>query len=312
MLEFIPYMKLVGGLAYLLLGGDLLVRGAIGLANRTGISPMVAGLTIVAAGTSAPELMVSGFPEIALGNIIGSNIANVLLVLGVPALIVPIACTEPGIRSQALFMLAVTGLFVILCLLGTLTRVHGLMLLGILVGGTLMALRGQFSMPGVDAEDTEAQLSMVLGIPDKGWEIALLSGLGIVMLPLGADLTVAGSVDIARGLGVSEAVIGASLVAFGTSLPELSTTLVAAFHRNLAVVLGNVIGSNVLNILAIAGITATITIVPVEAGFLELDIWVMLAAALILTGLAAFGLTLSRLSGAVLLLGYLLYIRAIF
>jgi cation:H+ antiporter len=311
-------MKLFGGLAYLLLGGDLLVRGAIGLANRTGISPMIAGLTIVAAGTSAPELIVSvysvlsGFPEIALGNVIGSNIANVLLVLGVPALIMPIVCKEPGIRTQALFMLAVSILFVVLCLQTELNRLHGLILLGILVAGTLLAIRGQFSMPGVDAEDAEAQLSMVLGIPNKSWEIVLLAGLGIIMLPLGADLTVAGAVEIARSLGVREAVIGASLVAFGTSLPELSTTLVAAFHRNVAVVLGNVIGSNVLNILAIVGITAMISTIPVADSLLALDVWVMLAAAAVLTGLAVFGMTLGRVLGSVLLLGYLTYIFTIF
>lgn len=318
MLEFIPLMKLFGGLAYLLVGGDFLVRGAIGLANRTGISPMIAGLTIVAAGTSAPELIVSvysvlsGFPEIALGNVIGSNIANVLLVLGLPALIMPIVCTEPGIRTQAVFMLAVSGLFVVLCLQGEINWLHGLMLLTILVAGTLLAVRGQFSMPGVDAEDAEAQLTMVLGIPGKSWEIALLSGLGIIILPLGADLTVAGAVDIARSLGVGEAVIGASLVAFGTSLPELSTTLVAAFHRNLAVVLGNVIGSNVLNILAIVGITAMISAIPVAGSLLALDIWIMLAAAVLLTVLAVFGMTLGRLLGSLLLLGYLAYIYVLY
>jgi cation:H+ antiporter len=203
-------------------------------------------------------------------------------------------------------------LFIILCSLGELTRLHGLLLLGILVTGALLALRGHFIMPGVDPEDAEEQLVIVLGIPSKTWEITLLSGLGIVMLPLGADLTVAGSVEIARSIGVPEAVIGASLVAFGTSLPELATTVVAAFHRNIGVILGNVIGSNVLNILAVIGLTATISSVPVADGFMALDVWFMLAAAAILTGMILFGITLGRAMGVLMLGGYALYIWMIY
>ena len=318
MVEIIPYLTLFGGLAYLLLGGDLLVRGAIGFTRRAGISPMLAGLTIVAVGTSAPELMVSmysalsGFPAIALGNVIGSNVANVLLVLGVPVLIAPINCAEPGIRAQGLFMLAVTVLFIGFCSFGELTRVHGLFLLGLLVAGTWLALRGQFSMPGIDSEEAQEQLTLELGIPQESWEIALLSTLGIVMLPLGADLTVDGSVEIAGSLGVPEAVIGASMVAIGTSLPELSTTVIAAFHRSAGVALGNVIGSNVLNILGIMGATATVTAIPVAAGFLALDVWVMLAAALLLTGCMLRGVTLGRAAGGLMLLAYGAYMIAIF
>jgi cation:H+ antiporter len=318
MIEMIPYMKLFGGLAYLLLGGDLLVRGAIGLANRTGVSPMLAGLTIVAMGTSAPELMVSmysalsGYPAIALGNVVGSNVANVLLVLGVPVLIAPLSCVEAGIRSQAMFMLAVTVLFVWLCSTGELTRMHGLLLLGLLAGGTWLTFRGRFAMPGMDADEAEHQMELVLGIPGRRWEIILLSTVGIVLLPLGADLTVDGAVEIAGSLGVPEAVIGASLVAFGTSLPELSTTVIAAFHRSAGVAFGNVIGSNVLNILAIMGATATVVAVPVAASLMALDVWVMLAAALLLTGCILMRVTFGRVAGVAMLVAYGGYMVAIY
>lgn len=318
MIEAIPYLKLFGGLVYLLMGGDLLVRGAIGLSRRSRISPMLAGLTIVAAGTSAPELMVStysaiaGFSGIALGNVVGSNVANVLLVLGVPALIAPISCREAGVRFQSVFMLGVTGLFIGLCLLGPLGWKDGLLLLGLLVIGSVLAVRGRFSMPGVDPEEAREQLTAVLGIPGSRRLIVLFSALGVIMLPLGADLTVDGAVHIAGSLAVSEAVIGASMIAIGTSLPELSTTVIAAFHRSAGVALGNVIGSNVLNILAIMGATALITPIPIDLQIVSYDIWVMLAATVALTLLVLRNATLSLPAGSCMLVAYVAYLGSLY
>ena len=318
MIEAIPYLKLFGGLVYLLMGGDLLVRSAIGLSKRSRISPTFAGLTIVAAGTSAPELMVSmyaamsGSPGLALGNVVGSNVANILLVLGVPALIAPISCREAGVTSQVVFMLGVTGLFIAMCFFGPLVWQHGLFLLGLLLIGSVLAARGQVTMPGVDPEEAREQLEAVLGIPGKRRLITLFGLLGVIMLPVGAQLTVSGATHIARSLNVTEAVIGVSLIAIGTSLPELSTTVVAAFHRNAGVALGNVVGSNVLNILAVVGVTALIAPIPVDPVLLEYDLWVMLAAAILLTGLVLRGATLGRAAGCLMLIAYLGYLGSLF
>lgn len=316
--EAISYLKLFGGLVYLLMGGDLLVRGAIGLSHRTRISPLLTGLTIVAAGTSAPELMVSmhsalsGFSAIALGNVVGSNVANVLLVIGVPALISPLVCREPGMASQALFMLGTSILFVGLCWLGPLELGDGLLLLGLLVTGALLALRGHFQMPGIDPEEAREQLEAVLGIPESRRLIGFFAGLGIVMLPLGADLAVEGAVEIARSLEVGEAVIGASLIAIGTSLPELSTTVVAACHGSSEVALGNVIGSNVLNVLAILGATALVTTIPIEPALLRYDVWVMLASSAALTFCVVRRWTIGRKTGGVMLAAYGIYLVSLF
>jgi len=316
--EAIPYLKLFGGLVYLLMGGDLLVRSAIGLSKRSRISPTLAGLTIVAAGTSAPEMMVSmysaisGSPGIALGNVIGSNIANVLLVLGVPAMIAPLSCRGAGVRSQSVFMLGITVFFVAMCLLGTLSWGDGSILLGLLAIGIALSVRGHFAMPGVDPEEAREQLTAVLGIPGSRRLILLFGALGVIMLPLGADLTVDGATHVALSLSVSEAVVGASMVAIGTSLPELSTTVIAAFHRSAGVAFGNVVGSNVLNILAIIGATAVITPIPVDAELIAYDAWVMLAATAFLTVLVLRNTTLGRPMGFGMLVAYTAYLGSLY
>ncbi len=318
MIAVIPYLELIGGLVYLLMGGDLLVRGAIGLSHRTRISPTLAGLTIVAAGTSAPELMVSlvaalsGLGEIALGNVVGSNVANVLLVLGVPVFITPIASREADVAGQAVFMAVTSVFFVVLCAFGGLSRLDGLVLLALLGAGTFVALRGHFAMPGIDMEEAREQLTAVLGIPASKMMILLFTVVGGVMLPVGADLAVEGAVAIAANLGVGESVVAASIIALGTSLPELATTVVAALHRSAGVALGNVIGSNVLNLLAIMGVTAAIATVPVSPRFLDFDLWVMLAATGLLTVAVWRGATLGRKLGACMLLGYITYIASLF
>lgn len=318
MIEAIPYLKVFGGLVYLLMGGDLLVRSAIGLSKRSGISPTLAGLTIVAAGTSAPEMMVSmyaalsGSAGLALGNVIGSNTANVLLVLGLPALIAPLSCREASVRSQTIFMAGVTVFFILLLHLGTLGWIEGLLLLSLLSGGFVLSIRGHFAMPGIDPQEAREQLEAVLGIPGSKRLITVYGVVGTVMLPLGADLAVDGSTQIARSISVSEAVIGASVIAIGTSLPELSTTVVAAFHRNAGVAIGNVVGSNVLNILAIIGVTAVATPIPVDAALLAYDAWVMLAATVAILVFVLRGAVLGRVAGSAMLLFYLGYLASLF
>ncbi len=317
MIELLDFLKLFGGCVYLVLGGDLLVRGALALARKTSVSPVLIGLTVVALGTSAPELMVSvyaaldGFPGIAIGNVVGSNIANVLIVVGLPAMIHPIISHDPAIRRETVFMILVSALFVGLCFGGSFGLVQGLLLVSILLVGTLLTLSGRGDGHEADEEDTEAQLRRVLGLPSGLPTIGLFILLGCIFLPLGADLTVEGAVGFAARFGVPDAVIGSTLVAFGTSLPELSTTVIAAFHKSSDIALGNVLGSNVLNILAIMGITALVADVPVPPVFLKFDLWVMSGAAMFVAVHIFLGRAIGRGSGAVLLAAYFGYFAAV-
>jgi len=267
------------GLVILIFAGDALVKGAVNLALRLGIPALVVSLTVVAFGTSAPELLVSvkavldGVPGLALGNVVGSNTANVLMVLGVPALVATLGTSAVDTRRDYLYMLAGTVLFIALCLSGTLVWWNGLILLGVLAGILIATFLATREAPGE-----------VEGADDKlpGWKLGLFLTLGLVGLPLGADLLVDGASSIAREFGVSETVIGLTLVAIGTSLPELATTVMAALRRHADVALGNVIGSNLFNLTAIIGIATLVGPIPVEASFLRQDLWIMLGATLLL------------------------------
>ena len=315
MTETLDFLKLFGGFVYLLMGGDLLVRGALGLARESKIPPMIVGLTVVAMGTSAPELMVStmsalsGFPGIAVGNVVGSNVANVLLVLGVPVLIHPIVCDQEGLGKQASLMVAVSVLFLLMCAFGSITFFGGVLLVFLLVVFLVLATRGTALLP---IEDAEEELERVLGLPSYKSSISLFIVLGAVMLPLGADLVVDGAAGLAAGWGVSEAVIGLSLIALGTSLPELSTTVIAALHKSSDVAIGNVIGSNMFNILAILGITALLTEIPVDPMFLRFDLWVMFACTVMLWLFVLTKTTIRKPAGVLFLAGYLGYMYTLY
>ena len=315
MTETLDFLKLFGGFVYLLMGGDLLVRGALGLARESKIPPMIVGLTVVAMGTSAPELMVStmsalsGFPGIAVGNVVGSNVANVLLVLGVPVLIHPIVCDQEGLGKQASLMVAVSVLFLLMCAFGSITFFGGVLLVFLLVVFLILATRGTALLP---IEDAEEELERVLGLPSYKSSISLFIVLGAVMLPLGADLVVDGAAGLAAGGGVSEAVIGLSLIALGTSLPELSTTVIAALHKSSDVAIGNVIGSNMFNILAILGITALLTEIPVDPMFFRFDLWVMFACTVMLWLFVLTKTTIRKPAGVLFLAGYLGYMYTLY
>lgn len=313
--ESLDFLKLFGGFVYLLMGGDLLVRGALGLARESNVPPMIVGLTVVAMGTSAPELMVStmsalsGFPGIAIGNVVGSNIANVLLVLGVPVLIHPIVCNQEGLAKQTSLLVAVSVMFVLMCAFGSITFLGGVLLVFLLVVFLVLATRGTALLPMDDAEE---ELERVLGLPSYKSTIILFIGLGVLMLPLGADLVVEGAAGLASGWGVSEAVIGLSLIALGTSLPELSTTVIAALHKSSDVAIGNVIGSNMFNILAILGITALLTDIPVDPMFLRYDLWVMLGCTVMLWLFILTKTPIRKVTGMFFLAGYLSYMYSIY
>lgn len=308
------YLTLTAGLAILVFSGDLLVRGAVGLANHLGLSPLIIGLTIVSFGTSAPELVVAieaalgGEAGLALGNVVGSNITNVLLVLGVPALLYSIDCAQNGTRRGYVFMMAITLVLIAMTFLGPIGLPHGLILLSLLVYYLYDVYR---TAQRRKIEENLCEADMVDEVADapKDWRIiAITLTLGIVGLPLGGWLTTESAIDIARELGLTSAAVGLTLVAFGTSLPELATGVMAAVRRHNAVAVGNIIGSNIFNILAIIGITALLIPLDVPTALQDYSIWVMLATSALLTPFIFTKMCISRLQAGLFVLGYIAYI----
>lgn len=300
------------GLVILLLAGDALVRGAVNLALRLGVPALLVSLTIVAFGTSAPELLVSiasvlrDAPGIALGNVVGSNIANILLVLGVPAILSGLDTTASETRKTYVFMMAASVLFVALAFLGPFTWWHGAILLGglaLMLGDSARDALRHRADARADAR-AEAAAATAAGIAPAevegaddtmpGWKVGVLLVLGLIGLPLGADILVDSATRIAQTFGVSDTVIGLTLVAVGTSLPELATTVMAALRRQTDVALGNVIGSNMFNLLAIIGIASLVGDIPVDAAFLRLDLWVMLGTSALLAPFVFLRWTIGR------------------
>lgn len=303
------------GLLILLMAGDTLVRGAVNLSLRAGLPPLIVSLTVVAFGTSAPELLIAieaigdGAPGLALGNVVGSNTANILMVLGIPAVMATMHTSGCETRRDFLIMLGATGLFIGLCFTGVLVWWHGVVLLSALalyLGNAFREARAHRAAGTADTDDVEgADPSLPY------WKIALYLILGLIGLPLGAELLVESSMVIARGYGVSEVVIGLTLVAIGTSLPELATTVMAALRNHADVALGNVIGSNMFNLLGIMGVATLIGPIPIEPGFLKLDLWIMLAASLLLIPFVFFRQDITRTWGLALTALYATYLVAL-
>lgn len=315
----LTFLHLFGGFVYLLMGGDLLVRGAVALSRRWRLSPMVVGVTIVALGTSAPELFVSvgaaltGHPGIAMGNVVGSNVANALLVTGTLVLLVPLAADAGREHFDAVVMIAASLLLVAVAWDGEIGRPAG----GILLVGLVLFLLRQIrsGRSNVDLEKPSGdRLEWVLGLPSRSWMIVLLIVVGATWLPLGANLLVEAAAEIAGHYGVSEEVIGLSLVALGTSLPELATVVVAAARRQLDVALGNVIGSNILNILAIMGAAAILApqAIGVPQRFFRLDFPVMLASSIAIGACVIFDRRIGGRWGIALLATYGIYVVGMF
>ena len=305
------------GLLILLLAGDALVKGAVNLSLRVGIPALIVSLTIVAFGTSAPELLISvnaaleGAPGIALGNVVGSNTANVLLVLGIPAMIAVMHTSHCDTRKSYLQMMFASALFIGLAFRGVFDWIAGLVLLGVLaviLGSQIRDALAHRRAGLAEADEEEPEGAD----PDMPWwKIGLFLVLGLIGLPLGADLLVDSATEIAQRFGVSDTVIGLTLVALGTSLPELATTVMAAIRRQADVALGNVIGSNFFNLLAIIGVAAFIAPIPVDPSFLRFDLWVMLAASLILIPFVFLKRDLNRLWGIGLTALYLGYVALV-
>lgn len=301
------------GLVLLVFAGDALVRGAVNMSLRLGIPPLVVGLTVVAFGTSAPELLVSvkavldGVPGIAMGNVVGSNIANILLVLGIPAIITVIHSSELGLKRSYLTMLAATVLFIAVAFMGPITWWHGL----ILLTGLAAMLFDNYCTARAhrragEASDDEEELEGA-DPTMRWWKIIAYLIAGLIGLPVGAGFLVDGAASIAREFGISETVIGLTLVAVGTSLPELATSVIAAFKKQADVAMGNVIGSNVFNLLGIIGVTGFVGQIEVPQSMLHSDLWVMLAVTLILVPFILLRHNITRSVGIVFVALYLAY-----
>lgn len=311
---------LIAGLVLLVFAGDYLVKGAVGLAETLGIPQLIIGLTIVAFGTSAPELVIAlnsaltGVPDIATGNVVGSNIANVLLVMGLPALFSPIHASQRGLSRNVAVMLVFTVAFMWLISDGLLSRLEATgLFVGLLVFITVQVVRARAAIAAADDDDVPSDYHDEIGEAphSPAWIAVYLIG-GLIGLPIAAHFTVTGASGIAAAFGLSEAVIGLTIVAIGTSLPELATVLAAAMRREADVALGNIIGSNIFNIAAIMGITGMVVAIPVAPDIVQRDIWVMLASSLLLAVICFAKLTTGRTLGAAMLVTYLLYIFLLF
>lgn len=303
-------LLIAGGLVLLAIGGDILVRGAVGTASRLGVSPLLIGLVLVGFGTSMPELTtsvqaaLSGSPGIAVGNVVGSNIANILLILGAAALLSPIVVAKGVLTRDGSFLaLSQIALAAALLLTPVGRTTGGLLFAGLIVYIALSYWLDQRAKSGAaDLHAAEAE-SVAAPTSRLGVSLLLLAG-GLAGVVIGAKLLVDGAISIAEGFGISDTVIGLTVVAVGTSLPELAASVAAAVKRQGDIALGNVIGSNIFNALGILGATAMIRPIDVPASILQSDVWIMLGAAALLALVAATGRKITRLEGVVLLVLY--------
>ena len=307
-------LYLLVGVALLTAGGEGFIRGALGLAKKWGLSALFCGLVIVGFGTSMPELFVSvnaalnNQPDIAIGNVIGSNIANVLLILGLCAMIMPLTVAPISLRRDALMVIAASVLCIALSSKGVISFAEGLLLLGALAAYLTWAYLSEKGQSAPAAELHAAEGQEIENVPQSMfWSVVqLVVGLGLLIA--GSQILLKGAVGIAHGLGVSEAVIGLTLVAFGTSLPELTISIIAALRKHADVAVGNILGSNIFNLLGILGVSSLIKPIQVSGRVAEFDQWVMLAVALVLLLFLYTGRRLSRTEGGILFLAYVVYI----
>ena len=306
---------MIVGLVVLVGGGELLVRGSASIALRLRLSPLVVGLTIVAFGTSAPELFISvqaaldGSPDLAMGNVIGSNICNLALVLGATALITPVPVRRDSMQIDWPVAMGASLLLYLIVQDNLINWPEGLLFIGLLIGYTYFIIR-KSRRETKSAEEIAAELDLPVPTASLGKDI-LFIGAGIVGLALGSDWFVDGAKELAIAFGVSERIVGITVLALGTSLPELVTALVAAFKKETDIALGNLIGSNIFNILSILGITSVIASIRVNDVIINSDmIWMLLITFLVLPMMLSRRV-IKRLEGAILLAIYVYYIYSV-
>ncbi len=311
----ITLLQFAGGFVLLLFGAEYLVRGAVALAQKLKVAPMIIGMTIVAYGTTAPELVVSlqaavdGLPGISVGNVVGSNIANILLILGAAAVVFPIVVQPTTLYRDAAMFMGAALLFTALALSGTIERWQGALMVVILAVFSFYAFaterrRGKANDPGDLAEELAEEFTE----PQKPLWLSLLSVVGgIAAVVAGAKLLVTAAVTSARALGVGEEVIGLTIVAVGTSLPELATAVVAAWKRHSDIAVGNILGAGIYNLLAIMGLVSVVAPIPVPPQIVAFDLWVMLAVTATLLTILLWRKGLSRPVGAMFLAAFVGY-----
>ncbi|GAB3229637.1 calcium/sodium antiporter [Algoriphagus aestuariicola] len=306
------YFLLALGLLILLFGGKILVDGASSIALKLGMTTGLIGLTVVAFGTSAPELLVSltaamkGNSDISIGNVVGSNIANIGLVLGISGIFYPIAIRKSHVRFEYALMMLVTLIYYILSLDLLVSRVEGILLFTGFIGFNLYLFRNLGKGIQQDSQTVEEEIEEVR---NYSWptSIGLFLG-GIVGLYFGSELLVNNAVLISREFGVSERIIGVTIVAIGTSLPELITSIIAALSKRTDLALGNILGSNIMNILSIIGVTAIIKPISVSEAFVKSDYLWMIGISLLLYPLMRTKMRISKVEGSVLLFAYIAYL----
>lgn len=312
------WISFIAGLVLLVAAAEALVRGAVAMADRLGISPLVIGLTVVAFGTSAPELVVcvqaalEGSGGLVYGNVIGSNIANIMLILAFAALIQPVHADMKAFAREATVLVLATLVMVAFTWADGVVRLEGAVMLGGLAAYLLWSyLRERRTSAEVRAAAVEVEELSTL--QHKSWWVIIgATVIGLAGVVAGARLLVVGAVAIAREWGVPEEVIGLTMVAIGTSLPELATAVAAALKKHNDVALGNVVGSNVFNILGIMGVAALVKPAEAPAQVMQFDAWVMLGVTLLLVPFFLSGRQLSRAEGGLLLGGYAAYIAVLF
>lgn len=321
------WLPLVAGLVLLIAGGEFLVRGAVQVATSLGVSPLVIGLTLVGFGTSTPELVtsvqaaLSDAPGIAYGNIVGSNIANILLIVGIAALISPMVIASAALRRDGAVMVAVAIAFSLIAFAMPPGRIVGALFVALLATYVYVAFRqekaaapsghGAVYDKSLALQETDAALAPPAAPPRSLAISALIALGGLVLVVLGGRFLVDGAVSLARGFGISETVIGLTIVAVGTSMPELVTSIVAGIRKQGDVAFGNIVGSNIYNILGIGGFTALIAPGAVPAEIVSFDNIVMIFVSFALVAFAWTGFRIARWEGAVLLAGYATYVYAI-
>lgn len=301
-------LMILAGLVLLFFGGEGLIKGAVSLARNFGLSKLLVSAVVIGFGTSMPEMTVSigaalkGASDIAIGNVVGSNIANILLIVGLAAILCPIWIAGAAVKRDAFVMLGASLALCGLAMTGMIGFMAGVTMFAALMGYIIWSYTQDKKTGAETVQHIEEDIE---GTPPlsqaKGW-VFVLAGLGLLVA--GAYILVEGAVSIARDFGISEAVIGLTIVAVGTSLPELATALVAAYRKHSDVIIGNVLGSNIFNILAILGITAMVSPIPVAAQIANYDVWIMLGVAVFLSVYLLRGLSIGRVSGIAMILAY--------
>lgn len=312
-----PYVLLIGGLVLLALGGETLVRNATGLALKSNISPLIVGLTIVAIGTSSPELFASlqaawnDSSGIVVGNVVGSNIANLGLALGLTALVRPMTIDKGGVTLDWSILMVVTVLFGVLALDGVYSRVDGVIFLGVMaviMFGQVVRSR-KMKLAQVPLKTPSENLIGFDQYARKSYLVLFLwITTGCVLLYYGAGLFIDGASDLARNFNISEHVIGLTVVAFGTSIPEIAASVTAALKGQSELSIGNIIGSNIMNILFVLGVTTTLSEIEIDPNMITGDFWWMLGTTALLYPILTIGKKVSRVHGAIYLTCYIVYV----